>query len=58
MPVEQNNGLAYSLETVVCVRQDGQLVAIELQNGHITRYMTKEASRQDSLHLFGLDKVQ
>jgi len=37
MPIEQNHGLTFQQEVVMTIRQDGKLVAIELQNGHIER---------------------
>lgn len=58
MPPEQNNGLSFAQETVMTIRQDGKLVAIELQNGHIERYITEEATRAKSLVVFGADKPQ
>jgi hypothetical protein len=44
MPPEPNHGLTFQQETVMTIRQDGKLVAIELQNGHIERYTTEEAT--------------
>jgi hypothetical protein len=37
------------------IRQDGKLIAIELQNGHIERYTAEEAPRAKSLSIFGAD---
>ena len=56
--MEPNNGLTFAQEVFITIRQDGQLVAIEEQNGTIHRYMTSEATRSDSLKLLGADKVQ
>lgn len=58
MPAEQNHGLEFKLETVMSIYQDGRLVAIEYQNGHITRYKTTEATKTDSLDIFGVNKVR
>lgn len=58
MRIEQNNGLSFQQETVMTIRQDGKLIAIELQNGHIERYTTEETSRAKSLAIFGADKPQ
>ena len=56
--MEPNNGLTFQQETVMTIRQDGKLIAIELQNGHIERYTTEEATRAKSLAVFGADKPQ
>ncbi|MDE2233681.1 MAG: hypothetical protein KGJ90_06290 [Patescibacteria group bacterium] len=56
--MEPNTGLEFRLETFLAVRRDGELIAIEEQNGHIIRYMTREATRTDSLQAFGADKVK
>lgn len=58
MPPESNNGLTFAQETVMTIRRDGQLIAVELQNGHIERYITEEATRAKSLAVFGADKPQ
>jgi len=55
---ESNNGLTFAQEIFLATRRDGKLVAIESQNGHITRYTTKEATKADTLEVFGLNKVQ
>jgi hypothetical protein len=55
---ESNSGLTFSQETVLAIRRDGQLIGIELQNGHIERYKTSEATKTDSLEIFGADKVK
>lgn len=58
MTPESNSGLTFTREDVVCIWRDNELVAIEQQNGHITRYMTREATKADSMQLLGLDKVK
>jgi hypothetical protein len=56
--MEPNDNLTFQQETVMTIRQDGKLIAIELQNGHIERYTTEEATRAKSLGIFGADKPQ
>jgi hypothetical protein len=58
MPLEPNHNLTFAQEVVMTIRQDGRLVAIEIQNGHIERYMAEEATKANSLALFGADKPQ
>jgi hypothetical protein len=53
--MEPNHGLSFAQETVMTIRRDGQLIAIEIQNGHIERYTTEEATRTKSLAVFGAD---
>lgn len=55
--IEPNHGLTFSQENFLAIRKDGQLIAVEEQNGHITRYVTTEATRADSIGIFGADKV-
>lgn len=56
MPREQNTGLTFTQETVLAIRQDGKLIAVEIQNGHIERYACEEATRARSMAIFGADK--
>ena len=56
--IEPNTGLSFSHESFLTIRRDGQLIAIEEQNGRITRYITTEATKADSLSIFGADKVK
>jgi hypothetical protein len=58
MNPEPNHGLSFAQETVMTIRQDGKLIAIELQNGHIERYTTEQATRANSMQIFGADKPQ
>lgn len=58
MPIENNHGLTFTREDVVCIWRDSELVAVEMQNGHIVRFMTREATKADSMSLLGLDKVK
>ena len=55
--MEPNHDLTFSQEIFMAIRRDGKLEAVELQNGHIERYIVREASRSDSLEIFGADKV-
>ena len=58
-PLESNHGLTFAQETVMTIRRDGELIAIELQpNGHIERHITERATRAKSLSVFGADKPQ
>ena len=46
-----------SLETHVTFRdEDKNIIAIEDQNGHITRYLCRTMGTGDSWKLFGVDK--
>lgn len=51
------DGLTFTLESMICYWRDGELVAVEAQNGIITRWQTQKMSRGQSLALFELDKV-
>lgn len=57
MPTESNHGLSFSQETFLTIRRDGKPEAIELQNGHIERYMVEPATRGKTLELFGADRI-
>jgi hypothetical protein len=58
MTPEPNNGLTFTQESVLTIRRDGELIAIEIQNGHIERYITEIATRAKSMEILGADKVQ
>jgi hypothetical protein len=58
MPPEANHGLTFSEEAVLCIYRDGELVAIEKQNGKLERWTTKECDRAASLQIFGADKAK
>lgn len=40
------------------IYRDGELVCIEEQNGHITRYAVTPCDRKKSMEIYGVDKVQ
>jgi hypothetical protein len=58
MNPEPNHGLTFAQEIFLAIRRDGELIAVESQNGHIQRYVTKEAMKADTLSIFGADKAQ
>jgi hypothetical protein len=55
--VEVNNGLEFTKEVFMAIRRDGELVAVELQNGGIHRYSVKEATVVETEEIFGTNKV-
>ena len=56
MAIEPNHGLEFGQEIFMTVRKDGELVAIELENGTLERWLTEKSSREGSLRVFGADK--
>lgn len=58
MSTEPNTGLTFTQEIFLAIRRDGKLIAIEEQNGHITRYQTTVADRTASAEIFGTNKVK
>jgi hypothetical protein len=58
MPPEANHGLTFAEEAVLCIYRDGELIAIEKQNGKLERWATEPATRSKSLQIFGADKAQ
>src|SRR5437762_12745156 len=49
MTIEPNHGLDVGQEIFMTIRKDGELVAIELQNGTLKRWVTEKADRENSL---------
>lgn len=58
MSLETNNGLTFTEETLICIRRDGELIAVEKVNGKIERWSTKHVNLTESRKIYGLDKVQ
>ncbi len=54
---EPNNGITFKRIDCRGIYIDGNLAAIETQNGKIERWTVKEANNTDSNKLFGLDKA-
>ncbi len=52
------SGITFTEETFICIRKDGELVGIESENGHITRYETIKTTRTKSREILGIDRVQ
>lgn len=55
---EVNHGLNFGIDTFICFYKDGELVAIEKQNGKIERWTTEPQTRGLSLTMFGVDIPQ
>jgi hypothetical protein len=58
MPPEANHGLTFSEEAVLCIYRDGELIAIEKQNGKLERWTTEPATRAKSLEIFGANTMR
>ncbi len=58
LSMEQNSALTFSQEVFFTIREDGELVAIEEQNGHVTRFTVSKADKAATLKIFGADKVR
>lgn len=56
MPSEPNHGITFAQEVFLTARRDGELLFIEEENGHITRYAIQKTNRSISMQLFGADK--
>lgn len=56
--IEPNHALSFAQECFLTIREDGNLIAIEAQNGKLQRWITEEATRAKSLQIFGADRVQ
>jgi hypothetical protein len=56
--MEPNNGLTFKQEIFLTIRKDGQIVAIEEQNGTIQRYKVELANKADTNEIFGVDGIK
>lgn len=58
MPKEENHGLTFASKEFIAYYKDGELVAIEDENGHVERFLTQPSSRHQWKELLGLNRAQ
>jgi hypothetical protein len=58
MPPEPNHGLTFESKEFLAYYIDGELVAVEDENGHVERYLTQPSSRHAWKELLGLNRAQ
>lgn len=55
--MDSNTGLEFGIDTFRTITRDGELVAIERENGHIERYITERSTNAKSNEIFGVKRV-